>query len=43
MKLLLRRDQQTGGLIRSTITFSLTVRADLSDQEKQNIQRYKLE
>jgi hypothetical protein len=42
MKLLLRRDQQTSGVIRSTITFSLTVRAELSDQERLNIQKYKL-
>ncbi len=42
MKLLLRRDQQLSGIVRSTITFSLTVRADLSDQERRNIQRYKL-
>ena len=42
MKLLLRRDQQTSGVIRSTITFSLSVRAELSDQERQNIQKYKL-
>lgn len=42
MKLLLRRDQQTSGLIRSTITFAITVRAELSDQERQNIEKYKL-
>lgn len=42
MKLLLRRDQQTSGLLRNTITFSMTVRAELSDQERQNIQKYKL-
>ena len=42
MKLLLRRDQQTGGVIRTTITFSLTVRADLSQEERRNIEKYKL-
>jgi hypothetical protein len=42
MKLLLRRDQQTAGLMRSTITFAITVRAELSAQERQNIQKYKL-
>ena len=42
MKLLLRRDQETGGVIRSTVTFSLTVRAEISDQERQNIKKYKL-
>ena len=42
MKLLLRRDQQTSGMLRNTITFSTTVRAELSEQERQNIQKYKL-
>ena len=42
MKLLLRRDQQTSGLVRKSITFSLTVRAELTDQELQNIQKYQL-
>src|ERR1700729_919005 len=42
MKLLLRRDQQTGGMMRNTITFSLTVRADITDEEIRNIQKYKL-
>ena len=42
MKLLLRRDQQTSGVIRSTITFSLGVRAEISDEELRNIQKYKL-
>lgn len=42
MKLLLRRDQQTSGLMRNTITFSMTVRAELSAQERQSIQKYKL-
>lgn len=42
MKLLLRRDQQTSGLMRNTITFSMIVRAELSAQERQSIQKYKL-
>jgi len=42
MKLLLRRDQQTSGLIRTTITFAITVRAELTDLERQNIEKYKL-
>jgi len=42
MKLLLRRDQQTSGMIRSTVTFSLSVRAELSNEERNNIQKYKL-
>jgi hypothetical protein len=42
MKLLLRRDQHIGGVMRNTITFSLTVRADLSQDESRNIQKYKL-
>lgn len=42
MKLLLRREQQTSGLIRSTVTFSITVRAELSPEERRNIEKYKL-
>ncbi len=42
MKLLLRRDQQTSGLMRNTIKFSLAVRADISDEERRNIEKYKL-
>jgi hypothetical protein len=42
MKLLLRRDQHTSGVIRSMVTFSLSVRAEISDDELRNIQRYKL-
>lgn len=42
MKLLLRREQQTSGIIRNTITFAITVRAELSPEERQNIQKYKL-
>lgn len=40
MKLLLRRDQKSG--FTGKITFTLAVRAELSDQEKNNIQKYKL-
>ncbi|HVA13689.1 MAG TPA: hypothetical protein VNF99_10600 [Stellaceae bacterium] len=42
MKLLLRRDQQTSGLMRNTIKFSLAVRAAISDEERRNIEKYKL-
>ncbi|HLG48142.1 MAG TPA: hypothetical protein VKY24_18005 [Reyranella sp.] len=42
MKLLIRRDQQIGGLLRNTVKFSITVRADLSDQERTNITKYQL-
>ncbi|MDR3500689.1 MAG: hypothetical protein P4L72_15855 [Parvibaculum sp.] len=42
MKLLLRRDQQAGGLLGKTVTFSLSVRAELTDDEKANIAKYKL-
>jgi hypothetical protein len=42
MKLLVRRDQQSGGLLRSTVTFAITVRAEVSPQEKSHIQKYKL-
>lgn len=40
MKLLLRRDQKSGLI--GKITFMLAVRAELSDEEKKNIQKYKL-
>jgi len=40
VKLLLRRDQKSG--FTGKITFTLAVRAELSDQEKNNIQKYKL-
>src|SRR5260370_20174139 len=40
MKLLLRRDQKSG--FTGKITFTLAVRAELSDEEKSNIQKYKL-
>ena len=41
MKLLLRRDQKSG-MLSSKITFILTVRAELSEEEKSNIRKYKL-
>lgn len=40
MKLLLRREQKSGLL--GKITFTLTVRAELADEEKNNIKKYKL-
>jgi hypothetical protein len=40
MKLLLRRDQKSGLL--GKVTFTLTVRAELSDEEQSNIRKYKL-
>lgn len=40
MKLLLRRDQKSGLI--GKITFTLAVRAELSDEEKSNIRKYKL-
>lgn len=40
MKLLLRRDQKSGLI--GKITFTLAVRAELSDDEKSNIKKYKL-
>jgi F420-0:gamma-glutamyl ligase-like protein len=40
MKLLLRRDQRSG--ILGKVIFTLDVRAELSDDERSNIQRYKL-
>jgi hypothetical protein len=40
MKLLLRRDQKSGML--GGVTFQLDVRANLSDEERANISKYKL-
>lgn len=40
MKLLLRRDQKAGML--GKVIFTVTVRAELSDDEKTNIKKYKL-
>ena len=41
MKLLLRRDQKSG-MLSSKITFTLSVRAELTDEERANIRKYKL-
>lgn len=40
MKLLLRRDQRSGMM--GKVVFSLEVRADITSEEKANIQKYKL-
>ena len=40
MKLLLRRDQKSSMM--GKITFTLAVRAELADEEKNNIKKYKL-
>lgn len=40
MRLLLRRTQKTG--LMGAVSFVLTVRADLTDDERANIQRYRL-
>ncbi|MDO8973950.1 hypothetical protein [Reyranella sp.] len=42
MKLILRRDQKSSGMLSKTITFLLDVRADLSEEERANIKKYKL-
>jgi hypothetical protein len=42
MKVLLRRDQKSGMLGMGKIAFSLDVRAELTDEEKGNIKKYKL-
>lgn len=42
MKLLLRRDQQTAGMLGDRIMFILTVRADLSNEERTTIKKCKL-
>lgn len=40
MKLLLRRDQRSG--LMGKVIFSLDVRADITDEERANIRKYKL-
>jgi hypothetical protein len=42
MKLLLRRDQRAGMLGMGNIIFTLDVRAEITEDEHQDIQRYKL-
>lgn len=42
MKLLLRRDQKSGMLGVGKVTFTLAVRAELTEEEKSNIKKYKL-
>jgi hypothetical protein len=42
MKLLLRRDQKSGLVGMGKVTFTLTVRAELTDPEKSNVKKYKL-
>ena len=41
MKLLIRRDQKSS-LIGGKITFTMDVRADISEEERANIKKYKL-
>lgn len=42
MKLLLRRDQKSGLMGMGKIAFTLDVRAELTEEEKANIKKYKL-
>lgn len=42
MKLLLRRSQRSTGLLGNKIVFLLTVRADITPEEKNAISKYKL-
>ena len=42
MKVLLRRDQKSGMLGMGKIAFVLDVRAELTEEEKNNIKKYKL-
>lgn len=42
MKLLLRRDQKSAGLLSKKVVFTLAVRAELTPEEKANIAKYKL-
>lgn len=42
MKLLLRRQQESHGLISTTVTFRLHIRAGLTPEESEAVKRYKL-
>ena len=42
MKLLLRRNQKAGMMGMGKVAFTLDIRAELSDEEKANIKKYKL-
>jgi hypothetical protein len=42
MKVLLRRDQKTGMMGMGKISFILDVRAELTDEEKNSVKKYKL-
>lgn len=42
MKVLLRRDQKAGMMGMGKISFTLDVRAELSDEEQEHIKKYKL-
>lgn len=42
MKVLLRRDQKAGMMGIGKVTFILDVRAELTDEEKNNVKKYKL-
>lgn len=42
MKVLLRRDQKTGMMGIGSVSFTLDVRAELNDEERANIKKYKL-
>lgn len=42
MKVLIRRDQETTGILSKTIAFAMNVRVDASDDERQAIAKYRL-
>ena len=42
MRLRLRRSQRTAGLMSKTTVFSLEARVDITDEEQQHIQKYKM-
>jgi hypothetical protein len=42
VKLLLRRNQKSSGLLGNKITFTLDVRAELTEKEKEDIKKYKM-
>lgn len=42
MKLLLRHDQKTTGMISHSVTFTLDARAELTGEEAENVKKYKM-
>jgi len=42
MKLVLKRSQRESGMLSKNVVFMLNARADLTEEEKHNVQKYKL-